>query len=84
MRGPNSAELSWLAIGGIVVTYDVWAMLNRKETLSMAFTRALSHPIRRWPVVLGSTLLYTHLILPQKYHKYDPLRIAGRMMFSDE
>lgn len=78
------ASKAWLSLGILVVAYDAWAIAKHKETMSMAFSNAMSHPIKRWPTVLGSTLVYTHLILPQKYHKYDPIRIIGGVIFGNE
>lgn len=80
----SDAGKAWIGLAAFVVAYDTWAIRTRRETLSMAFTRAISHPMKRWPTLVGSTVLYTHLVLPRKYHKYDPVRIvAGKLVKLD-
>jgi len=76
----KGAGWGWVVLASYVVAYDAWAIKTHHETLSSAFSRAINHPIQRWPTIATATILYTHLMIPQRYHKYDPLRyVAGRL-----
>ncbi len=78
----KKANAAWVGLATYVVAYDWWAIATGHETLSSAATRAINHPIKRWPTVMIMTLAYTHLILPQPLHKYDPLRIVATRLTS--
>lgn len=78
-RAPTLAHGSklWLGLTAYVVATDAHAALSGRETLSMAFYRAIRHPLHRPWVILSWGYLTLHLFnfLPQRY---DPLRREWR------
>lgn len=76
-RKLTEGERAWFGLVFYIVSYDVWAARNQKETLSMAFYNSLKHPIRRWPVILIWVYITAHLFkfLPERY---DPLRLPWK------
>lgn len=53
-------------IAATVVGYDVWALINNRETLSGAFWRAREHPHARYVTVGIWAGLTWHLLLGDK------------------
>jgi hypothetical protein len=72
---PTKGSWGWLGLAGYVVAFDVLS----QETLSAAFTTAVTCPRRRPWVVASTAYLVLHL-----YHgipdRYDPLRRLDRLM----
>lgn len=75
-------RFGWLGLAAYVVAFDAWAIATKRETLSSSFANALNHPIKRVPVIIGASIVYGHLMVPPKYHKYDPVRIIGGYIFN--
>jgi hypothetical protein len=67
---------AWIGLTGYVVVYDAWAAVTGNETLSSAFYRSFSHPVRRMPLLVLWAYLTAHLfhLLPERW---DPLRRLG-------
>jgi hypothetical protein len=63
----------WIAVGAVVTVWDAVAVLQRGETMSSAFRRAVAHPRRRWPTFAAVAYLLAHLLMPPRLHRYDPL-----------
>jgi hypothetical protein len=70
---PSRGSYGWLGLAAYVALFDVIS----RETLSSAFTTAMSDPKRRPWVVAVTVYLVAHL-----YHgipdRYDPLRCIDR------
>lgn len=80
----SPALLGWLAVFTVVVFYDVWALVNGKETLSAYFARTGSKTKAGRVAIYGSWLgLSWHLmhghvhLLPERhrpiYRRWHPL-----------
>lgn len=78
MAKVTSGSKAWAGLAAYIVSYDIYAISRKKDTLSMAFYEALKHPVKRWPVILIWTYITVHLFkfLPDKF---DPLRMFGAM-----
>ena len=76
----SAGTKAWVALTAGIVGYDVWAMLNNKETMSAAFGRAIDHPRKRWIVIVCWGLTTKHLFVNQVLHKYDPFNILALMV----
>jgi len=63
---------AWLGLTAYVVGYDGFAVATRRDTMSTAFSSAVRHPRKRWPVVLAWGFITGHLF--GFFGKYDPLR----------
>ena len=72
----KSGTKAWAGLMGYVVLWDLFAVRTGRETLSTAFYNGLSHPVKRWRVVLLWTYVTAHLLtwIPPKW---DPLRAWG-------
>lgn len=46
-KGDRSGAFGWLGIFGFVVSYDIWAILSGKQTLSSACWRASTDPMAK-------------------------------------
>lgn len=66
-------DKAWFGLVAYIITYDIWAAVTKKETLSTSFYNSLKHPIRKWPVILVWSYITAHLfkLIPDKF---DPLR----------
>lgn len=67
---------AWVGLALYVSAYDIWAATTRHETLSMAFYKAIQHPVKRFPTIVVWATLTAHLFkfIPDRY---DPLRSWG-------
>ena len=78
MKLPSTTygDRAWFGLVAYIASYDLWAILSNKETLSMSFYNSLKHPIRRWPTIAVWSYITAHLfkLIPDKY---DPLRMMG-------
>ena len=73
---PRSGTTGWVALAGLVVSYDLWAMLTDRETMTSAFGRALKHPFARWPVLVAWGVTTLHL-LGRMPRRYDPFHVLA-------
>lgn len=73
----STSSLAWLGLAGYVFGYDVYALLNKKETLSEGFNRAMHHPRKRWLVILAWGFTTKHLFFRDRIKWLDPFGIIG-------
>lgn len=74
MSETKSGTLAWAGLAAYVLAWDCYALTRKKETLTSAFERAITHPIARLPVALlwGVTTLHLFRLMPKKY---DPFHV---------
>lgn len=72
----KSGTYGWVALAGLVVSYDMWAMLTEHETMTSAFGRALEHPLARWPVLAAWGITTLHL-LGRMPRQIDPFHVLS-------
>lgn len=72
----KSGTWAWAGLAAYVVLWDLYAVRTGRETLSTAFYKGLTHPVKRWRVVLLWTYITAHLFrwVPDRW---DPLRAWG-------
>lgn len=78
------ADLGWAVLASYIIAYDLWAMVEGRETLSESFVRHLRHPFRKPFVVFAGIATIKHLYFPELLKKYDPfgiLAFAVRVVF---
>ena len=87
MASKRPASLAWAGLIVYVVLIDSYLIAQEtrgKEgycTMSTAFKDALRHPIKRLPLLAAWAILTLHLfpiLYPERYHKYEPITLAGR------
>lgn len=67
MPVPSPASFAWIGLVIYVVSVDATLIVyerkgfKRSYTMSTAFRNALSHPWKRWPVIIVWSLLTLHL-----------------------
>lgn len=70
----ETAFAGWAGIAMLVIGYDAWALMTKKQTLSSAFWKTQETKIGRAVILLGWGGLTWHLcqghkqVLPDKYH----------------
>lgn len=72
----KSGTKAWVGLAAYVLAWDAYAHYTGRETLSQAFYKGLSHPVKRWRVVILWVYVTAHLFkwIPDKW---DPLRAWG-------
>ena len=66
----DSGAAGWAATAAVIVGYDLWAILTKRQTMSAWFGRQLKHPCRRSVLAAIWALLTWHLFGGRP----DPLR----------
>ena len=71
--------VGWVAVAGLVASWDIWAALTGKETLSGAYGRSLKTPTGRAATTVATVYLLLHLQgWPRALGRLDPLSVAGK------
>ena len=89
----SPAGWSWFGLTIYVISADLYLIAQRQKgkmqfyTMSTAFRDSLSHPIKRWPIILIWTYLTFHLFnffFPERIRRLDPLSALGAVMLSSK
>lgn len=76
----------WLGLSIYVISADTFLIIKETRghkdycTMSTSFREALSHPIKRWPVIvmwIGLTFHLFDFFFPEHIKKYEPIRLIG-------
>lgn len=82
------AGYAWLGLTVYVLAADSILIVQEYRgkpnyyTMSSGFRYALSHPVKRWPVILMWLLLTFHLFdffFPASVRRFEPLGALGRL-----
>jgi hypothetical protein len=68
-----NARWGWLAVIGVAIAWDTAAAFTNSESLTGTFRCSVAQTAWRWPVLVIALLLLTHLFLPPRMWRYDPL-----------
>lgn len=89
LKNPRPGLYAWFGMVGFAGFADYWLIKHHHDTMSAVWGDAISHPVRRWPLLVSWIVLTLHLfgrILPecvQPLGKYDPIGYLARKIAED-
>ena len=72
----NHGAIGWFGLFLLVVAFDYWAIVNRKQTMSQAFKKAFYAKPSFIPMAIGWIILTWHLIHPNSMRNTDVVSVV--------
>lgn len=73
---------AWVGMTVYICSVDGALFATKNKTMSEVFEDSLSHPVKRWPVIVAWGIVTAHLFThgDMKYKRVDPIHHVGKVL----